>query len=97
MIVSAITYVLKGWSDWERNFSHWKRINYRFPSSSQQCHLYQYVNQCMIKFDLKLEILEFRELDFEGLGNVVVEFSVFDGKFSATETVLYVVKNHIHY
>ena len=43
---------------------------------------------------LHFEILYFRASDFEGLGNVVVEFRVFDGKFVATATVLYVVSDN---
>ena len=40
----------KGSNGWERNTSYWKRINCRFWSSSQQCHLQQFVIQFIVTF-----------------------------------------------
>ena len=42
-------------------------------------------------------ILIFREPEFEGLDEVVIEFSVFDGKFTTTATVQYVFDDNNRY
>ena len=93
VVFSSNAFGVKGSNGWERNTSYRKRINCRFWSSSQQCHLQQFVIQFIVTF-LHFEILYFRAPDFEGLDNVVVEFRVFDGKSAATATVLYVVSDN---
>ena len=50
VVFSSNAFGVKGSTGWERNTSYWKRINCGFWSSSQQCHLHQFVIQFIITF-----------------------------------------------